>query len=144
VVVLLLLMLACLIGRDKMEAEAQRQQQKHQRTSSDMQISLHEEATSSEQADAVQSSKDDGMTFNRPAAARQHGSLDSTTSSSGTNAHSQRSSFAMERASLDANRSSLEMFGNLPQQQTVPAEAGNQNIEAMGRQMGLPKEMVDR
>lgn len=131
-------------GRDKMEAQAQRQQQHHQRSSSDMRISLHEEATSSGRADAVQSAKDDGMSFNRLAAARQHGSLDSTTSSSGTNAHSQRSSFAMERASLDVNRSSLEMFANLPQQQAAPAEAGNQNIEAMGRQMGLPKEMFDR
>jgi len=109
-----------------------------------MRISLHEEATSSGRADAVQSSKDDGMSFNRPAAARQHGSLDSTTSSSGTNAHSQRSSFAMERGSLDANRSSLEMFATLPQQQTAPVEAGNQNLEAVGRQMGLPKEMLDR
>ena len=143
-VVSLLLILACLIGRDTMEAQAQRQQQNHQQSSSDMRISLHEEATSSGRADAVQSSKDDGMSFNRPAAARQHGSLDSTTSSSGTNAHSQRSSFAMERASLDVNRSSLEMFANLPQQQAAPAEAGNQNIEAMGRQMGLPKEMFDR
>lgn len=143
-VVSLLLILACLIGRDKLEAEAQGQQQKHQRTSSDMRISLHEEATSSGRANAVQSSKDDGMSFNRPAAARQHGSLDSTTSSSGTNAHSQRSSFAMERGSLDANRSSLEMFATLPQQQTAPVEAGNQNLEAVGRQMGLPKEMLDR
>ncbi len=85
-----------------------------------------------------------GMSFNRPAATHQQGSLDSTTSSSGTNAHSQRSSFAMERASIDANRSSLEMFASLPPQQAVPVETGHQNLEAMCCQMGIPKAMCDR
>ena len=85
------------------------------------------------------------MSFSRPVKAHQQGSMDSTTSSAGTNAHSQRSSFAMERASLDANRSSLEAFASLPSQAAPPpVEAGNQNLENMCRNMGIPKSMVDR
>ena len=84
------------------------------------------------------------MSFKRPSDKAPKGSLDSTTSSSGTNAHSQRSSFAMERASLDANRSSLEMFASMPPQQRASVEAGYQNLEAACRQMGIPKSMCKR
>ena len=60
-------------------------------------------------------------------------------------AHSQRSSFAMERASLDANRNSLELFANLLQQQQTPVvEVGDQKLEAMCTQMSIPKTMIDR
>lgn len=84
------------------------------------------------------------MSFKRPSGKPPKGSLDSTTSSSGTNVHSQRSSFAMERASLDANRSSLEMFAHMPPQRSASAEAGYQNIEAACRQMGIPESMCKR
>lgn len=84
------------------------------------------------------------MSFKRPSGKPPKGSLDSTTSSSGTNAHSQRSSFAMERASLDANRSSLEMFTNMPPQQNASVEAGYQNLEAACCQMGIPESMCKR
>lgn len=84
------------------------------------------------------------MSFKRPSGKPVKGSLESTTSSSGTNAHSQRSSFAMERASLDAKRSSVEMFTNMPPQQRRSVEAGYQNLEAACRQMGIPKSMCER
>ena len=84
------------------------------------------------------------MSFKRPSGKPLKGSLDSTTSSSGTNAHSQRSSFAMERASLDANRSSLQMFANMPLQPRASVEAGYQNLEAACRQMGIPEFMCKR
>lgn len=106
-----------------------------------MRLSLHEEATSSGQPDAAQS-PDGEMSFRRPS--RQHGSLDSTTSSMGTISHSQRSSFAMERASLDANRSSLELFGISPQPRAVSIEAGNNDFKVMCRQMGIPENMSHR
>ena len=73
---------------------------------------------------------------------RQRGSQDSM-SSAGTNTHSQRSSFAMERASLDANRSSLELFASLQTQSFVPVES-NQNLEEMCSQMGIPQQMCDK
>ena len=50
----------------------------------------------------------------------------------------------MERASLDANRSSLEMFANMPPQQRASVEAGCQNLEAACRQMGIPESMCNR
>ena len=52
----------------------------------------------------------------------------------------------MERASLDANRSSLEMFTitNMPPQQRASVEAGYQNLEAASRQMGIPESMCKR
>lgn len=84
------------------------------------------------------------MSFKRPSGKPPKGSVESTTSSSGTNAHSQRSSFAMERASLDAKHSSLEMFTHAPPQQGSSVEAGYQNLEAACRQMGIPKAMCDR
>ena len=82
------------------------------------------------------------MAFKRPSGKK--GSIDSTTSSAGTHTHSQRSSFAMERASLEANRSSLEIFANLQPRQSPSMEAGFQNLEAMCTQMGIPKTMCDR
>lgn len=50
----------------------------------------------------------------------------------------------MERASLDANRSSLEMFANMPPQRSASVEAGYQNLEAACRQMGIPESMCKR
>ena len=50
----------------------------------------------------------------------------------------------MERASLDANRSSLEMFANMPLQPRASVEAGYQNVEAACRQMGIPESLCKR
>ncbi|KAL3139891.1 hypothetical protein ABBQ38_004185 [Trebouxia sp. C0009 RCD-2024] len=131
-------------GIDRLEEEAARQQESHQQSCSDMPMRISGDASSGNAANAMRSSKDGEMSFKRPSGKPPKGSVESTTSSSGTNAHSQRSSFAMERASLDAKHSSLEMFTHAPPQQGSSVEAGYQNLEAACRQMGIPKAMCDR